>query len=153
VLAPTRELVAQLVGDAEALGKYLALKSVAVYGGMDYSKQEQALRNGTVDLVAATPGRLLDFMQRGVLHLDAVEWLVIDEADRMLDMGFIPDVRKIIRATPPKERRQSMLFSATLTEDVMRLASQWMPDPEVVGGYGYAVGLYRIEPREVDRAL
>jgi len=129
VIAPTRELVIQIAKDAQDLGKYCPFRSVAVYGGMDFNKQLQEL-NKHVDLVAATPGRLLDFVRRHVLDLKQIEVLVIDEADRMLDMGFIPNVRRIIRATPPKHKRQTMLFSATLTDDVLRLSSQWMTDPE-----------------------
>ena len=131
VLAPTRELVLQIAQDARDLSKYCPFRCTAVYGGMDFEKQRRELTDRPVDLVAATPGRLLDFNQRKVMDLKHLEVLVIDEADRMLDMGFIPDVRRIIRATPPKDKRQTMLFSATLTEDVLRLASQWMPDPVV----------------------
>ena len=131
VLAPTRELVIQIVKDAKDLSKYCPFRSMAVYGGMDLEKQRKELTSRPIDLIAATPGRLLDFKQRGVIDLKQVEVLVIDEADRMLDMGFIPDMRKIIRATPPKDKRQTMLFSATLTDDVLRLASQWMPDPVI----------------------
>lgn len=132
VLAPTRELVVQIMRDAEAIGKYCGVRSMAVYGGTDYEKQERTLLKAPIDLVAATPGRLLDFQRKGKIDLKGVEVLVIDEADRMLDMGFIPDVRTIIRCTPPKEKRRTLLFSATLTDDVMRLASQWMPDPHIV---------------------
>ena len=129
ILAPTRELVVQIAADAEALCPYLPLSCVAVYGGMDFDKQAAQIRNAPVTIVAATPGRLLDFTQRRMLDLGAVETLVIDEADRMLDMGFIPDVRRIVRMTPPREKRQTLFFSATLTEDVNRLAAQWVPDP------------------------
>jgi ATP-dependent RNA helicase RhlB len=132
VIAPTRELVIQIVRDAEDIGKYCGLRSMAVYGGTDYEKQERQLLKSPIDLIAATPGRLLDFQRKGKIDLKGVEVLVIDEADRMLDMGFIPDVRTIIRCTPPKDKRRSLLFSATLSEPVMRLASQWMPDPHVV---------------------
>ncbi len=132
ILAPTRELVIQIVRDAEEIGKYCGISSIAVYGGADYDRQERELLRAPVDVVAATPGRLLDFRRKGTLDLSAVEVLVIDEADRMLDMGFIPDVRTIIRSTPPKERRRTLLFSATLSDEVMRLAAQWMPDPHVV---------------------
>lgn len=131
VLAPTRELVIQIIKDAEELAKYCPFRCLAVYGGMDLDRQQRALENSPVDLIAATPGRLIDFCRRKVVDLSQVEVLVIDEADRMLDMGFIPDVRRIIRMTPPKQQRCSMLFSATLTEDVLRLASQWMPDPVI----------------------
>ncbi len=132
ILAPTRELVIQIVRDAEEIAKYCGINSIAVYGGADYDRQERELLKAPVDVVAATPGRLLDFRRKGTLDLSGVEVLVIDEADRMLDMGFIPDVRTIIRSTPPKERRRTLLFSATLSDEVMRLASQWMPDPHVV---------------------
>ena len=131
ILAPTRELVMQVVRDAEGLGKYCKFKTLGVYGGMDYNRQERALTEGIVDVIAATPGRLLDFCRRGVIDLKQVEVLVIDEADRMLDMGFIPDVKAIVGRTPKREHRQTMLFSATLTDDVMRLASQWMPNPVI----------------------
>ncbi|MGI6088319.1 MAG: DEAD/DEAH box helicase [Kiritimatiellia bacterium] len=128
VLAPTRELVIQIHNDAEALGKYCGCVSMAVYGGMDYGKQQQQLRS-PCDIIAATPGRLLDFRDARALDLRQVEVLVIDEADRMLDMGFIPDVRKIVYSLPHKNRRQTMLFSATLSPEVMRLAERWMNDP------------------------
>ena len=129
IMAPTRELVLQIAKDAGDLGKYCPFRCAPVFGGMDYAKQERELRGRTIDLIAATPGRLLDFMRRRVVDLQHVETLVIDEADRMLDMGFIPDMRQIIRATLPKNKRRTMLFSATLTDEVLRLASEWMPDP------------------------
>lgn len=131
VLAPTRELVIQIVDDAKGLGKYCGFHSIAIYGGADFGKQKTKLDRRPVDLVVATPGRLLDMVQRRLIDLGHVEVLVIDEADRMLDMGFIPDVRRIIQKTPAKSKRRTMLFSATLTEDVLRLASQWMPDPVI----------------------
>ena len=129
VIAPTRELVIQICKDADAIGKYCGLRSLAVYGGMDFDRQREELLDAPVDLLVATPGRLLDFCQRHVLHLENVDTLVIDEADRMLDMGFIPDVRRIMSHLPPKNKRATMLYSATLTDDVMRLASQWMEEP------------------------
>ena len=132
IIAPTRELVIQLTEDAKHVGKYCPFRCLAVYGGMDYRKQERMLDEKPVDVIAATPGRLLDFKGRGRLDLSKVEVLVIDEADRMLDMGFIPDVRRIINSTPPRERRQTLLFSATLTDDVRRLAHSWMPNPVAV---------------------
>lgn len=128
VLAPTRELVVQLQRDAKVLSKYTSISSVAVYGGVDYAKQKSTLRKEFVDLIAATPGRLLDYLGKKIVNLSQVEYLVIDEADRMLDMGFIPDVRRIIRATPAKNKRQTMLFSATLDEPVMRLSKSWTTD-------------------------
>ena len=129
VIAPTRELVIQICKDADAIGKYCGLRSLAVYGGMDFDRQREELLDAPVDLLVATPGRLLDFCQRHVINLKSVDTLVIDEADRMLDMGFIPDVRRIIGHLPPKDKRATMLYSATLTDDVMRLASQWMEEP------------------------
>ena len=127
VIAPTRELCVQICRDAQALGKYCGLRSLAVFGGMDYGKQSAALAEGTVDLLAATPGRLLDFQRQHIVDLSKIDTLVIDEADRMLDMGFIPDVRRIIRSLP--RDRQTLLYSATLDDEVMRLAAQWMPSP------------------------
>lgn len=132
VLAPTRELVLQITADARLLSKYCQLTIVAVLGGIDYEKQQRQLTGQTVDIVVATPGRLLDFMRQKYVHLNKVEVLVIDEADRMLDMGFIPDVRRIVYATPHKDKRQTLLFSATLTDEVTRLASQWTKSPVVV---------------------
>lgn len=132
VLAPTRELCLQIHKDALALGKYTGFKLLAVFGGMDYDKQKEQLRSGRVDVVVATPGRLIDFKRRGDIDLSHVEILVIDEADRMLDMGFIPDVRTIVHATPHKDRRQTLFFSATLTSEVRRLASSWTKDPVTV---------------------
>jgi len=129
VIAPTRELVIQICKDADAIGKYTGLRSLAVYGGMDYDRQRRELLSAPVDLLVATPGRLLDFTKGHVINLSNVDTLVIDEADRMLDMGFIPDVRRIMSYLPPKNRRTTMLYSATLDETVMRLASNWMAEP------------------------
>ena len=129
VIAPTRELVIQICQDADAIGKYTGLRSLAVYGGMDYDRQRRELLSAPVDLLVATPGRLLDFTKSRVLDLSGVDTLVIDEADRMLDMGFIPDVRRIMSYLPPKEKRTTMLYSATLDDTVMRLARNWMEEP------------------------
>ncbi len=131
VLAPTRELVIQIADDAQKLSKYCAFNNIAIYGGMDNAKQKVRLRSRPVDLMVATPGRLLDFMQQRLIDLTRIDTLVIDEADRMLDMGFIPDVRRIIRKTSPRNTRRTMLFSATLTRDVLHLASQWMQEPVI----------------------
>lgn len=125
IIAPTRELVMQIAKDGKALAKYSPLRIVAVYGGTDYQKQERMLGERPVDVLVATPGRLLDYASKKIIDLRQTRIMVIDEADRMLDMGFIPDVRRIIYKTPPKEQRQTMLFSATLTEEVKHLASQW----------------------------
>ncbi|MFT0866935.1 ATP-dependent RNA helicase RhlB [Pseudomonas sp. CAM1A] len=132
IIAPTRELVVQIAKDAQALTKYTGLNVMSFVGGMDFDKQLKALEARHCDILVATPGRLLDFNQRGEVHLDMVEVMVLDEADRMLDMGFIPQVRQIIRQTPPKSERQTLLFSATFTDDVMNLAKQWTTNPAIV---------------------
>lgn len=139
ILAPTRELATQIVRDAEELNTYCGFNVVAVYGGMDYEKQKRQLQEKPVDLVVATPGRLLDFLRSQDVHLNHVEVLVLDEADRMLDMGFIPDVRTIIHRTPTKNHRQTLFFSATLNDTIQRLSSQWTQDPVTV----------EIEPEQV----
>ena len=132
IIAPTRELVLQIAAEAEAMARYLTMRIVTVFGGMDYEKQKRQLHGAAIDVVVATPGRLLDFQRHKDLHLDKVEILIIDEADRMLDMGFIPDVKKIVHSTPPKAKRQTLLFSATLTPDINRLASQWTRQQVIV---------------------
>ena len=129
VIAPTRELVIQICKDADAIGKYCGLRSLAIYGGMDYDRQKKEVLDAPVDLLVATPGRLLDFVKSRVINLSNVDTLVVDEADRMLDMGFIPDVRRIMSYLPPKEKRATMLYSATLNDTVMRLAMNWMEAP------------------------
>jgi len=140
ILAPTRELVMQIVEEAQHLSKYCPFNPIGVFGGIDYEKQRRALKGKNIDIIVATPGRLLDFQRQREINLSKVEIIVIDEADRMLDMGFIPDVRKIISSTPPKTNRQTLLFSATLTEEVSRLAMQWTKDPVKV----------EIEPEQVE---
>jgi len=129
ILAPTRELVQQIYQDARNLVKYTPLRVVSLVGGMDYKKQLDAINRQVVDIVVATPGRLIDFIQRGHINLGLAEVLVLDEADRMLDMGFIPQVRKIVRSTPHREQRQTMLFSATFNYDVNTMIESWMVDP------------------------
>lgn len=128
VMAPTRELAIQIGEDAEALAKYAPLRKLVVYGGMDYQKQKENLDNG-IDLLIATPGRLLDYLRSRSNLLSEVDILIIDEADRMLDMGFIPDMRRIISRTPPPAKRQTLLYSATLTPAILRLASNWTRNP------------------------
>jgi ATP-dependent RNA helicase RhlB len=125
ILAPTRELVMQIERDARAIGKYVPSNILALYGGIDYNKQQEALRAELTDVLICTPGRLLDFKRKHLVDLSKVEILVLDEADRMLDMGFIPQVRSIVLSTPPKARRQTMFFSATMSSDVRRLADSW----------------------------
>jgi len=132
ILAPTRELVMQIAKDARKLTAYCNISINAVYGGADYQKQLDALREGRSDIVVATPGRLLDFAGKQAVHLDACRILVLDEADRMLDMGFIPDVRRIVGRLPEPGARQTMMFSATVPGDVQRLAYQWCVKPEIV---------------------
>lgn len=132
IIAPTRELVMQIASDAQELGRFTGLKTVTLIGGADYQKQLSQVNRAPVDIIVATPGRLIDFMERRDLALDRVEILVLDEADRMLDMGFIPQVKRIVRATPRKEDRQTLLFSATFTQDIMNLARQWTFEPITV---------------------
>ena len=129
VLAPTRELALQINQDMRALSKGTGIKSLAVVGGKRLSEQRDRLQNEFIEVVIATPGRLLDFMSQGTVDLTRVEILVIDEADRMLDMGFIPTVRRIVRRTPHRNQRQTMFFSATFNTDVRRLIQQWMYEP------------------------
>jgi len=132
ILAPTRELVMQIADDARQLGKYTGVSTVTLIGGADYAKQLAKVNDRVTDIVVATPGRLIDFIQRGDMYLDRVESLVLDEADRMLDMGFIPQVKRIVRSTPRKEDRQTLLFSATFSQDIINLAQQWTFDPITV---------------------
>ena len=132
IIAPTRELVMQIAADAEELGKFTGLQTVTMIGGADYQKQLAKVQSRVVDLVVATPGRSIGFIPRRGLFLDRVETLVLDEADRMLDMGFIPQVKRIVRATPRKEDRQTLLFSATFTQDILNLAQQWTFEPVTV---------------------
>ncbi|MCI5147143.1 MAG: DEAD/DEAH box helicase, partial [Candidatus Electrothrix sp. AR3] len=145
IIAPTRELVMQIAKDGKALSKYSPLRIVAVYGGTDYQKQERMIAERPVDVLVATPGRLLDYVSKRVLSLDQAKIMVIDEADRMLDMGFIPDVRRIISKTPAKSKRQTMLFSATVTEDVKHLASQWCVKPIYIEGDPEQVGVDTVQ--------
>jgi ATP-dependent RNA helicase RhlB len=128
VIAPTRELVVQIEADARLLGAHTGLQVLAVYGGIDYNKQREALRAGC-DLLVGTPGRLIDYLKQHVWSPSRVEVLVIDEADRMFDMGFIADLRFILRRLPRPERRQSFLFSATLSFRVLELTWEFMNNP------------------------
>ncbi|MBT7165817.1 MAG: DEAD/DEAH box helicase [Victivallales bacterium] len=131
-IAPTRELAIQIEHDAAEIGKYCGLSTLAVYGGMNYDRQRDRIAAG-VDLVAATPGRLLDYVQQRAIDLSKVKVMVIDEADRMLDMGFIPDVRRIIARLCAPANRQTLLFSATLDRGIMDLAQAWMrPNPVIM---------------------
>lgn len=132
IIAPTRELVMQIADDARALTKHTNLEVHALVGGMDYGKQKSHLHKAYVDILVATPGRLIDFCESNDVYLDQIEFMVIDEADRMLDMGFIPQVRRIVRLAPQKENRQTLMFSATFSYDVLNLADQWMCTHESV---------------------
>lgn len=129
IIAPTRELVMQIAEDAKLLTKYCDLNVQVLVGGMDQHKQRQKLEGDLVDILVATPGRLIDFCGSNDVHLDQIEVLVIDEADRMLDMGFIPQVRRIVRMTPNNDNRQTLFFSATFTPDVERLVERWTHEP------------------------
>ncbi|PIE43425.1 MAG: ATP-dependent RNA helicase RhlB [Gammaproteobacteria bacterium] len=125
VLAPTRELALQIEKDAMQLNARAGFNILSTVGGMNYAKQRDSLQNYLIDVLVATPGRLLDFLEKGDVYLDQVDVLIIDEADRMLDMGFIPDIKRILRRTTAREYRQTLLFSATFNQDVLNLASQW----------------------------
>ncbi len=159
VVAPTRELVVQIRQDAELLGKHTGLINLAVYGGIDYHGQRDAVRT-VPDLLVGTPGRLLDYEEQRATTFADVEILVIDEADRMFDMGFIRDLRRILRRCPPYHRRQTLLFSATLTPRVMELAYEHTNnavrvavEPERILAYGITEVLYHVSSREKFRLL
>jgi ATP-dependent RNA helicase RhlB len=142
IMAPTRELAVQVHTDATVLGKHLPFKLGLAFGGTDYDKQREVLAAG-VDVLIGTPGRLIDFYKQRVFGLRGVQVLVLDEADRMFDLGFIKDIRYVLRRLPEHHRRLNMLFSATLSHRVLELAYEHMNDPELV----------RIEPDKmtVDR--
>lgn len=132
IMAPTRELAQQIFEDCQALSKYTKLHSVCIMGGTNYDTQQHELERQYVDILVATPGRLIDLMYKNMIYLDRVEVLVLDEADRMLDMGFIPDIKRLVRRMPPNTDRQSLLFSATFNQDVMNLAYRWLHEPQFV---------------------
>jgi ATP-dependent RNA helicase RhlB len=142
VVAPTRELAVQIHHDAEILGKHTGFRHAVVFGGVDYDKQRRQVAEG-IDVLIGTPGRLIDYMKQRVFDLRHVQVLVLDEADRMFDLGFIADIRYILRRLPAPHHRLSMLFSATLSHRVLELAYEHMNNPELV----------RIEPDKmtVDR--
>lgn len=131
IIAPTRELVQQISENAQGLGAHTGLRVHTVLGGMDYIKQRQAFENG-VDVLVGTPGRLIDYYKQGVYSLDKLEILVIDECDRMFDLGFIADVRWMVQRMPPMHERQNLLFSATVDHRVQELAWELMNNPELV---------------------
>lgn len=138
MLAPTRELAVQIAKDAEVLGRYTGLKVALAYGGTDYDKQRNEIQQG-IDILIGTPGRIIDYYKQGVFDLKHVEVAVLDEADRMFDLGFIKDIRYLLRKLPDPDKRLNMLFSATLSNRVMELAYEHMNDPELV----------RIEPDKI----
>lgn len=129
ILAPTRELAMQIEKDAISLTKYAPVSVYSVVGGIDYQRQRDYVHNQVFDILVATPGRLIDFLNSGELYLDQLDFLVIDEADRMLDMGFIPDVKRILSRCPKVDRRQTLMFSATFNDDVMNLSKRWTSNP------------------------
>ena len=129
ILTPTRELAAQVQENIRDLGQYLPLKSAVVFGGVNINPQITKLRRG-VDLLVATPGRLIDLMQRQCVNLGRIEYLVLDEADRMLDMGFLPAIERILKAVPAK--RQTLLFSATFSREITQLSHRFLTNPERV---------------------
>ena len=129
VLVPTRELAAQVHESIRTYGRYLHLKTAVIFGGVGAEPQRSALRRG-VDILVATPGRLLDHMRQGNVNFRNLEVLVIDEADRMLDMGFIPDIRTILKSVPA--RRQNLLFSATMPPEIRKLADEFLNQPEMI---------------------
>ena len=144
IIAPTRELADQIFHEAERLGKFTGFRLLAVYGGIDYRKQMETLQNG-VDVLIGTPGRLIDYYKQHVYSLKKTRYLVIDEADRMFDMGFIDDIRFMLKKLPPYSKRQSMLFSATLSYRVMELAYEHMNLPEKISITPETVTVEKVE--------
>jgi ATP-dependent RNA helicase RhlB len=138
VLAPTRELAVQIAKDAEVLGRHTGLKIGLAYGGTGYEQQRNTIAEG-IDLLIGTPGRIIDYFKQGVYKLDQVQVAILDEADRMFDLGFIKDIRYLLRRLPKPEERLNMLFSATLSQRVLELAYEHMNEPELI----------RVEPDKV----
>ena len=138
ILAPTRELAIQIANDAEVLGKHTGLKIALAFGGTGYEQQRRTIAEG-VDLLIGTPGRIIDYFKQGVFKLNEIEVAVLDEADRMFDLGFIKDIRYLLRRLPKPDKRLNMLFSATLSHRVMELAFEHMNEPELI----------RVEPEKI----
>ena len=138
ILAPTRELAVQIHADAEQLGKHLDFRLGLAFGGTDYEKQRRQLAEG-VDILVGTPGRIIDYFKQRVFSFRRVQVMVLDEADRMFDLGFIRDIRFVLRRLPAREKRLNLLFSATLSHRVLELAYEHMNDPQLI----------RIEPEKV----
>ncbi len=151
VLSPTRELSGQILDSFRAYGRHLRIQTTLAIGGVPMGRQVRALMNG-VDVLVATPGRLLDLVQQNALRLDRVEVLVLDEADRMLDMGFIHDIRKIVAKTPAQ--RQTLMFSATMPREIAELAGQMLKNPQKVAVTPEATTVERVDQRVIhlDRA-
>ena len=143
IFAPTRELAIQIDKDFKAIGRDTGLRSALIYGGVDYDKQRQVLVNGC-DIVIATPGRIIDYLKQHVVSFKSVEAVVIDEADRMFDLGFIKDIRFLLRRMPPPSERQGMLYSATLSYRVLELAFEHMNSPEKVSAETESVTASRV---------
>ena len=131
ILTPTRELAIQVEESVRNYGKYTGLRSTVVFGGVNISQQLAIVRSG-VDILVATPGRLLDHIEQKSVHLGQVEIFVLDEADRMLDMGFIPDIKRIMALLPPRQKRQNLLFSATFSDEIKRLADALLNQPQLI---------------------
>jgi ATP-dependent RNA helicase RhlB len=131
VLAPTRELALQIHKDALLLGEGTGLRFALAYGGVDYEKQRKTIEDG-VDILIGTPGRLIDYFKQHVFNLKSIEVMVLDEADRMFDLGFIKDIRYVLRRLPPLDQRQSLMWSATLSHRVLELAYEHMNEPELL---------------------
>ena len=131
ILAPTRELAIQVEESIKEYGKYTGLRSTCVFGGVDIKQQLAIVRAG-VEILVATPGRLLDHVEQKSVNLGQVEILVLDEADRMLDMGFIPDIKRIMRLLPPAAKRQNLLFSATFSNEIKKLADELLNQPQLI---------------------
>ncbi|HEX6464557.1 MAG TPA: DEAD/DEAH box helicase [Vicinamibacterales bacterium] len=148
ILAPTRELCVQIEDDVQGFTYHTDLTSVAVYGGVEMGPQERALKSG-VDIVVATPGRLMDHQRNGAVDFSRVDTFVLDEADRMMDMGFWPDVRRIAQTLPPPDRRQTLLFSATMPDEVMRMLDEVVRNAKYVQ-IGSAGGPARSITHEVE---
>jgi ATP-dependent RNA helicase RhlB len=131
IIAPTRELSRQIYEEARILARHTGLSLAQIVGGVDYHKQAEILRRGT-DIIICTPGRIIDYYKQGIFKAEGIKALVIDEADRLLDLGFAKDMRYLLRKLPPYEQRQSMLFSATLSYRVMELTYEYMNLPEFI---------------------
>ncbi len=155
IMAPTRELVVQIHQEAKLLGGHTGLVVQAIFGGIDYEKQRDALRKHDIDIIIATPGRLIDYLKQKIFDLKSIEVLIIDEADRMFDLGFIPDLRYILRRCSPFNKRQSLLFSATLSYRVMELAYEHLDitesiviTPNQLAAEKVQQGLYHVGKKE-----